>query len=172
MARTEASGHWLKVGGSLSNLTYSSIDTRDGTEDLPVALRLGGAYEMGWWGPTWRYGVRTVETIAQAEYQDVLNYDRRTAVKLGGEIRLVEVLALRLGYFRETVDDHGYASNKDAIENTTYGFGIHLPLHKVTGGKLPLKVGIDYAKMKQPEYTEGGETEDFKTFTLCASYYY
>ena len=50
LGRTRASGHWLKLGGSLSNLTYSSVDVVETNEDLPVALRLGAAYEMGWWG--------------------------------------------------------------------------------------------------------------------------
>ena len=172
LGRTQASGHWLKLGGSLSNLTYSSIDTPETTEDLPVALRLGTAYEMGWWGLTWKRGLRTVETILQVEYQDILNYEHQTAARLGGEVRLVEIIALRLGYYRETVDDHGQDTNRDNIENTTYGFGVHLPLHKITEGKLPLKVGLDYANMKQPEYTLGGETDNARTFTFCANYYF
>lgn len=56
LGRTQASGHWLKLGGSLSNLTYSSVEVVGTTEDLPVALRLGTAYEMGWWGLTWKQG--------------------------------------------------------------------------------------------------------------------
>jgi hypothetical protein len=172
LGRTEASGHWLKLGGSLSNLTYSSVDILEAAEDLPVALRLGAAYEMGWWGLTRRQGLRTVETVAQVEYQDILNYEHRTAVKLGGEIRLIEVLALRLGYYRETVEDYGQDVNKDSIESTTYGFGVHLPMQKITEGKLPLRVGLDYVNMKQPEYTKSADTENFTTFTFCASYYF
>jgi len=172
LGRTRASGHWLRLGGSLSNLTYSSADVLGTTEDLPVALRLGAAYEMGWWGLTWKQGLRTVETILQVEYQDILNYDHQTALRLGGEVRLVEILALRLGYYRETLDDYGDPANNDNLENTTYGFGIHLPLHKITDGKLPLKVGLDYANMKQPEYSRDRDTDNFKTFTACAAYYF
>jgi hypothetical protein len=172
LGRTQASGHWLKLGGSLSNLTYSGIDLLGTTEDLPVALRLGTAYEMGWWGLTWKRGLRTVETVLQVEYQDILNYEHQTAVKLGGEVRLIEIVALRLGYYKETVDDYDQDTNRDNIENTTYGFGLHLPLHKITEGKLPLKLGLDFANLKQPEYTTSGETDNVKTFTFCANYYF
>ncbi len=172
LGRTQASGHWLKLGGSLSNLTYSSIDVPETTEDLPVALRLGAAYEMGWWGLTWKPKLRTVETVFQVEYQDILNYEYRTAVRLGGEVRLVEIIALRLGYYRETVDDYDQDVNRDNIESTTYGFGLHLPLHKITEGKLPLKIGVDFADMKQPEYTKGGDTDSYRTVTFCAGYFF
>jgi hypothetical protein len=172
LGRTQASGHWFRLGGSLSNLTYSGVDVLGTTEDLPVALRLGAAYEMGWWGLTWKQGLRTVETVLHVEYQDILNYAHQTAVRVGGEVRLVEILALRLGYYRETVDDYDQADNRDSIENTTYGFGIHLPLYKITGGNLPLRMGLDYANMKQAEYTRDGDTDDFTTLTLCAGYYF
>jgi hypothetical protein len=172
LGRTDASGHWLRLGGSLSNFTFSDIHVAGTYDDLPAALRLGAAYEMGWWGVTWKGRLRTVETIVQAEYQDILNYDHRTALRLGGEIRLIEVLAFRLGYYRETVDDHGYDSNRDSIEDTTYGFGFHLPLHKISAGKLPLKLGLDYAKMEQPSYTRRGDTDDFTTLSVYGGYHF
>jgi hypothetical protein len=168
LARTQTTGHWLRLGGSISNLTGSSIDISQGVEDLPVALRLGSAYEMAWWGLTWRQRLRTVETVVQAEYQDILNYGERAALRLGGEVRFVEVLVLRLGYYRESVDDAG----GEYIEDTTYGFGVHLPLHKITDGKLPLKLGVDYANMAPAEYQGRGDPERLTTVTFCAGYYF
>jgi hypothetical protein len=172
MARTQASAHWLKLGGSLSNFTYSDIHVGGTYDELPVALRLGAAYEMGWWGLTWEQGLRTVETVAQVEYQNILNYDYRTALRFGGELRLLEILALRLGYESESVDDYAQAENRDRLGSTTYGFGISLPLQKIGGGKVPLRVGLDYARTKRPAYTRDQESEDFKTTTICASYYF
>ena len=172
VARTQASAHWLRLGGSLSNFTYSDIHVGGTYDDLPVALRLGAAYEMGWWELTWQRGLRTVETVAQVEYQNILNYDYRTALRLGGEIRLVEILALRLGYTSESVDDYDRAENRDHIGSTTYGFGLSLPLQKISGGKVPLKVGLDYAKTERPAYTRDQEAENSKTLTICAGYYF
>jgi hypothetical protein len=172
LGRTQASGHWLKLGGSLSNFTYSDIDLPDGGAELPVALRLGVAYEMGWWGLTWKRGLRTVETVVQVEYQDVLNSGEQTAVKLGGEIRLVEILALRVGYYRETQGDYMGAGSSDYTEDTTYGFGIYAPFYKFRDGKLPLKLGIDVINIEPPEYEGSGGQERLATVTFSAAYYF
>ena len=113
-----------------------------------------------------------METVVQVEYQDILNYEHRTGVKIGGEVRLIEILALRLGYYRETVDDYGQDVNSDSIEDTTYGIGLSLPADKITAGRLPLRLRLDMVNFKQPGCTGTGDTEDLKTITFCASYYF
>jgi hypothetical protein len=70
------------------------------------------------------------------------------------------------------VDDYGRAENRDRIGSTAYGFDLSLPLHKIGGGKVPFKLGLDYAKTEQPAYTRDQEAEDFKTPTICAAYYF
>jgi hypothetical protein len=53
---------------------------------------------------------------------------------------------LGVSYYSESVDDYGRDENRDRIGSTTYGFGLSLSLHKVGGGKVPLMLGLDYAK--------------------------
>ena len=84
--------------------------------------------------------VHTVFFTFTGEYQKMWDSDYHSGMKFGSELLIIEMFALRCGYYWEKV-----------IEEFTYGFGIYIPLYRFFGGKVPLSIKFDYANMKHPE---------------------
>ncbi|MHA1302021.1 MAG: hypothetical protein ACTSO9_21605 [Candidatus Helarchaeota archaeon] len=102
-----------------------------------------------------------------SEYQDLFNSKYRTGFRIGTEISLFEMFAFRLGYYRETLDDYGYSSNKDLLDDITFGFGFQLPLYTITEKKIPLNFKFDMTTLQQPSYTrEFDNWENFKVYSF------
>lgn len=68
-------------------------------------------------------------------------YFRTSSV--GVEVKLLELLSLRCGYYK--FDDYGVG-----IEEFTYGAGINYPIGKFL--PVPISVGLDYTRLRQPGY--------------------
>lgn len=104
------------------------------------------------------------------EYQDLLNSDKRTAYKSGGEISFLDIIFLRGGYYHETKFNYGFNS-KDNLEEFTYGFGLKLDFDKYLINNFPLVLFFDFVSLKQPTYTKDYDSWDnFTTFNLIANY--
>ena len=108
------------------------------------------------------------------EYQDLLNSKYFGALRIGGELRLLEMLALRLGYYRESRNDNDDPENyKDVLTDMTYGFGIELPLEKITAARIPLRVKFDMTRLQQPSSYKGpNRWSDFSVYSLSARWEY
>jgi len=93
---------------------------------------------------------------------------------MGGELRLLEMLALRLGYYRESRNDYDHPENyKDVLTDVTYGFGIELPLEKIPAARIPLTVKFDMTRLPQPSPYKGpNRWSDFSGYSLSARWVY
>jgi hypothetical protein len=86
---------------------------------------------------------KDIETEFAAGYTWLFNSRYYTSTNLGIEIRLLEILSFRTGYYK-------FVSNWRADEEFTYGLGINFPLYKFA--QIPITLGLDYAYLKQPGY--------------------
>ncbi|MFH1221180.1 MAG: hypothetical protein V1694_12105 [Candidatus Eisenbacteria bacterium] len=164
----------LTFASSLYNVTDSKIDFSGDSEELPVIVRLGTAYNLTWFSKSFLPAFKTAQGLIHIEYQDLLNSKYYGALRIGGELRLLEMLALRLGYYRESRNDNDDPENyKDALTDVTYGFGIEIPLEKMVAAKIPLRVKFDMTRLQQPGFRKGPNPwRDFSVYSLSARWGY
>jgi hypothetical protein len=165
--------HELRAGISLSNFTYSSVKHGEASNDLPVVLRVGLAYAL-----TVPYrpapgGLRALVLQLHAEYKSVLNSGFHKGFRIGGEVLVFEVLALRLGHYGETLDDYGSDTNKDRIGEVTYGFGVRLPIDRITSKDVPLDLAFDMVRLDQPSLvTTPKDWDKYSLYSVSACWRY
>lgn len=145
----------LFLGVSLFNINYAKIGyvTKEQKDALPVIFRLGASYQLSLYKEMFSSGLNTFSILFTLEYQDLFNSKYRTGLKAGTEVSFFEMFAFRLGYYRETLDDHGTSSNKDLLDDVTFGFGFQLPLETITEKKIPLNFKFDMTTLQQPSYS-------------------
>lgn len=168
--KTESYAHSVNIGASVSNFTTSVLTFEksqySSVSELPVTGRFGVNYQFLLDKKLVRPELETLRLLIQGEYQNVFNSEFYAAYRTGGEILLFEILALRLGFYKQEEDDYGFPDvNYDEISAVTYGLGLQLPLHKLTN--LPLNIRFDYASMPQEPYSMNyTPTDNFNTFSL------
>jgi hypothetical protein len=165
-----ASTHSINLGASISNLNYAETEIEyngiKSEEDLPVIARFGLNYQLqldkNWFSDT----LNTFNFLIQADYQSLMNSDYHNGIYSGLELTFLEVLSARIGYYQESQFDFDIPSaNKDEISALTYGFGLQLPLDKLT--KIPLRINFDYTNLPQPSYTKADwNWDNFLSYTL------
>jgi hypothetical protein len=156
------------LAASISNLTYSGLDFGDGDQDLPVSMRVGAAYALSWSPGSGRPLLTPLEAIVHVEYLNVLNSDFWGGLRVGAELQILEILAVRIGHYGEKADDYGHESNKDTISQTTYGFGIQVPAKKINS-RIPVTARFDFVSLDQPSFVKHAEPEEkyqLYTFSL------
>lgn len=169
--QNESTGHSASLGASISNFTLSTMtfgkdNSYRPVDELPVIGRVGVNYQFNFKKDVLIQNLQILRFLAQGEYRNVLNDDLRTAYRAGGEILLCEILALRMGYYKETVDNMSLPDeNYDEIIAITAGFGLQLPLNNLT--KLPVIISFDYTSLPQQPYSElYTDFENFTTYSL------
>lgn len=167
-----------QFGVSVNNFTGSSIgweapDGNSTSNDLPIIGRFAAAYMFGTDVNLPVTGEGPLDFTFTLEYQNTFNSDFYNSFHIGLESVLWEVLAFRLGYFTQTVDDLGQEVNYDHIRDFTYGFGAIVPLNKLTNDKVPLSIYLDYCSLKPPSTSDlsskkasVGRIPNLRTFTL------
>ncbi|OIP40046.1 hypothetical protein AUJ95_04935 [Candidatus Desantisbacteria bacterium CG2_30_40_21] len=60
--------------------------------------------------------------------------------------------------------------NKNLLEDTTYGFGIQLPVNKISKSKIPLDIKFDMVRLEQPSYS--ADWGDFSVYNLSINWQY
>jgi len=163
----------------VSNFTNSKIkfDLPDGgnkINEFPVRGRFAVAYFIGTDVNLPVAGTGPLDFTLTVEYQNTFNNDYLNAFIIGFETVLWEVLAMRLGYFTQSLDDFGVATNRDHLTDFTYGFGAIVPLNKMTNDKVPLSLHFDFVSLKQPPYNQPAgnlkisyaQIPNMRTFTL------
>ncbi len=110
--------------------------------------------------------LNTLRLLVLADYQLLLNSDYHSGLHTGLELRFLEMLSFRIGYFIESQYDYGLAvENESKISDFTYGLGLQIPLNKLS--RIPLNIQFDYTSLAQPSYTKSQTSWDnFSTFTL------
>lgn len=147
--------HSVNIGASIFNFNYASIKLQPTTqiEKLPVITRIGANYQFSLSKNILFDSLRTIKFLIQSEYQKLLNSEYNTAIRAGCEIQIFEILALRVGYYNEKVYDYGIPEyNVKTISDLTYGFGLQIPLSKLT--KIPININFDYTSLPQVSYSK------------------
>lgn len=123
-------------------------------QDLPVIARLAASYEAEL---RYHWLVDTLPSLrftAHVQYDDDLTSRYSGAVRLGGELQVLGLLALRCGWYTLRVDDFGRPDTyHDRLAQFTYGAGVNMPLDVLTKGRWPLSVSIDYTSLPQVSFT-------------------
>ncbi len=163
----------INIAANICNLNHSKMtfigSFQHGFEhynNLPVITRYAANYQFVLKKHLLIDTLNTLEFLAQAEFDDLLNSDYLASYHFGAEVKLLEILSFRAGYYHQKVDDYGNPSyNKDFISSFTYGFGIQLPFYKLI--KLPLNINFDYTSLPQPTYTKNkSDWDNFTSYTL------
>ncbi len=152
-------------GASIRNFTFSKVKYDTDKEELPAISRFGISYSF-----LPEINDSTVEVLCQAEYQYLLNYDYRDGLHLGLETKLIELVALRCGYYYENIDDHDHDNNEDHLSQFTYGLGLDIPIYKFTD--YPIRLQIDFTSLPQESYiTYWSDFDNFNSFTVKLSWH-
>jgi hypothetical protein len=159
----------ITLGSSLFNLNnvqYTAMDVNQ-SESLPVILRLGASYNFQY---TQRisqsHELRTLNLMSHIEIEDVLNSRYCTVIKGGLDLSFLEIFSLRLGYFSQNLNSENYPGNLSEQHQITYGFGLQIPLTKITKGNLPLRIKFDYTSLEQPAYANGTDFRNYNSLSI------
>lgn len=158
VAKTEKTKQSIQVGGSVVNVNSASMDYESsgggGSQDLPVVSRLGAHYSF-MFNPSRPDSLHWLECIVQTEVEDLLNSKYLTSLKGGLEIKVLELIALRAGYYTQKLHDFYIpGENYARISDFTYGIGLELPLEKLTHHKFPMNIYFDYTSLPQVKYSD------------------
>jgi hypothetical protein len=170
LIQKETSGQSVSIGASIVNFNYANItfgnNVNRTTKNLPVITRFGVNYQLSVDRHFLIDNLQTIKLLIQGEYQDVLNSDYESAFRTGIEITFLEIISIRAGYYKEKQFDFGYpVENYDHISELTYGFGLQIPLYKLT--KIPLNINFDYTSLPQPSFSSNNlNHKNFSTYNL------
>ena len=162
--------HSINVGASITNLnsakTTIEYNGNKSEDKLPIISRYGMNYQFNlnkkWVSDT----LTTLRIILQGDYQYLLNSDYHHGFHTGLELMFLDVLFTRIGYYKENLNDFGFPfANENEISEITYGFGLQIPLNKLS--KIPLNINFDYTYLPQPSYSKTKNNwENFSTYTV------
>jgi hypothetical protein len=171
LLENEVSSHSISLAMSVTNVNSAEANgefiDREVNEILPVIARYGANYSFTLNKNFLLKNHQTLAFLAQTEYQDLWNSPYHSSLRFGGEITLLELLAIRAGYYNEKIDDLGSVNNKSEIEDFTYGFGLQIPLQKMAN--VPVQINFDFATFPQTRYSNnplGADWEKFKAYNL------
>ena len=168
----EKSQQSVNIGASIVNLNFAEIELvyhgSNGKDNLPVTTRYGVNYEL-YLDNHWVFDtLHTFQFLVQAEYQLLLNSDYYNGIHSGLEVLFLEMLALRVGYYSENVNDYGRPDELvNEFNEFTYGFGLQVPLNKLTN--IPINVYFDYTSLPQPSnFKIKNDLDNFSSYTIRA----
>lgn len=169
------SNQTIRFAGSLVNALMKNRIEQTYQEhlnyrDLPIHLSFGAAYKATLAiqpnfteGKVFFKGApKTLDLAVHLQYRDVLagpkddivntNHEYNSAFGIGAEAWFMNLIAFRLGYYREKrpVGDDKYegiwaTGHKKGI---TWGFGANLPLYRLTNGSIPFNSEINFVTSK------------------------
>lgn len=155
----------LSFGASLINFTKLKIKNDMVDSEVPFITRYSVNYNCQNNSELLIDSLKTFSITLSAEYKDVLNSFYYNGFHFGGELTISEIIFLRGGYYTQKENDMGFPLyNKDRISAYTYGFGIQLPIAKLT--RFPLLINFDYTSLPQVSSARNYEWDDFKTINF------
>lgn len=167
--------HKIGVGASINNFTSSDIKITEKSlsvpgDELPVVLHLGVSHHLSLNKKVFIPELQTIEAAIYVEFQDFLNKDTNHGFKLGSELLLMEIFALRAGYFAEKQTPS--SENKKWLTDFTYGFGFQLPIEKFKNHRYPVTLKFDFIAKGHALYTTENifSIGDFSVYTFSLSW--
>lgn len=166
----------LSFGASVKNVFGSRLDNQISNaitqadiklkEALPIVLRAGVAYQFKYLRQDYLPNLFLLGGSIQLEYEDILNYQYRTAFKFGAEFSLFQIFYSRIGHYSYSLDpspDNG----KQNLNDWTYGFGFFIPFDEFIENKIPLTISLDMTNLEQPSYvTDFHNWDSFSIYSL------
>jgi len=122
----------------------------DVINQLPVINRYGANYQIEWNKGLLFDSLSTFKFMVVFDYNHLLNSEYYSGYRLGGEFTILDLLVFRLGNFEEKHYNFGIADNKTVINEFTYGFGLQLPLYKIS--RVPVLFNVDYTSQPQVNF--------------------
>lgn len=168
----------IQIGSSIYNLTGSKvayINAEPVREPLPVIFRIGGSYSLKIKDGGIKKSNEMISSFTHVEFEKVLNSEFDAVFKIGEEILIYEIIALRAGYYYTRIrDEIGDSNYWDIMPQTQSGFtlgvGFQVPINKIFKFAAPLTLKIDYVNI-EPGYTRYPSSLD-KFFTLALNLNY
>ncbi|MFK7925174.1 MAG: hypothetical protein AB8H47_24670 [Bacteroidia bacterium] len=166
-------GQNLRLGLSVNNFLFGRIAYKapNGDQDgfnMPAVLRLGASYSGETTLDLPQSGTGSLRYLLTVEMQDYLNSRYYSALRFGGEVEIWNILALRIGAFRRNVDDGGFTENFVKVRDFTYGFGLIVPLDKLSKREWPIRMHLDYTSLRQAQTSTvgGGRTPNMRGLSI------
>jgi len=141
---------------------YISVGHNDQKEYFPSILRVGISNELKYFNPGFYNKSHLIGLTTAIEYQNVVNYKYKTAIKFGAELSFLDLINARCGYFNES--QLKASNSKGELTSFTYGFGINLEWSKLLNTNSPFSMTFDYASLPQPTYVV--DFDDWDNFTI------
>jgi len=155
--------HIINLGSSIINVNSAKMD--GDYLKLPVIFRIGASYNLLIDNKDIVPGLRTYNFLITSEYQKLFNSDNYDGMKAGLELTLLELLSLRTGYYFQGI--HDCDNCKKNLSEFTFGFGINIPVEKLSKSDIPLNIKFDYTALEQPTYvTNIKNWNDFHVYNL------
>jgi hypothetical protein len=162
---------YLKVGASYSNITNTNFNKSypigtSFTGNVPSQVNAGISFQKEFGKKATTYQLRWLTAEASLQYKNYTNKNIQTMVSGGMELVVLNMLALRGGYFYQYNDDKvdpilHYQNSR----SFTYGAGIIVPFDKLTSSHRPLRLSIDVAIAPQLQGKYGEEPiKDYPTY--------
>ncbi len=167
-AEKEFTHQSINIGTSITNLNFAKLKQdfygNKINEELPVITRFGANYQF-FLNKSWiTDSLNTLRVLLQGDYQVLLNSKYYSGYYTGLELELLEILSIRLGYYKEYHREFYVLSSNHDFRSFTYGLGLQIPLHKLT--RVPLQFRFDFTSLPQVSYVANKTWDNFSTYTL------
>lgn len=140
--------HSFNIGTSISNFTNSGFKTVFSNsiiyDNLPITNRYGINYDFIL-SKNWLIdSLNTLKISVVADYSFLYNSKFYSGFTFGGQFEFFDFLSARIGFNNKNTDTEQYVVFLKESK-LTYGFGLNLPLNKITS--LPLQINFDYCRL-------------------------
>ena len=164
----------IRFAGSFVNLTMKNrievtFEDHLEYENVPIHLTLGTSYHASLpFNPDFLSNQQLfsdapkfVDLSMHLQFRDVLkgpektafttDHEQNTSFGIGTEALFMEMIAFRLGYYFEKrpnefwQGNHWVTTNKQGL---TFGYGVKVPVNKLTQNKVPFDVDVDLVTFK------------------------
>ena len=140
--------HSAKIGAVVLNAIAAKIGVQEPKDPLPMVAKGGVSGHLAL-APSFNW----MDVQITVEYQHVLNSKYRRGFRGGIESTFFHYFQIRIGFYKETVDQQGNSINRKSIEDFTYGLGVALPLYQWSRNRIPVILHVDGVHLKQPSYS-------------------
>ncbi|MDP4176536.1 MAG: hypothetical protein Q8933_21330 [Bacteroidota bacterium] len=162
--------HDLYLGLSFTNFTNTKIFLfgKEYTH-LPSIMRIAAGYEFKPQGKVADYQI--FKALLTTQYMHLLNTEEFSHFQLGTEITLFEMLNIRGGFFTVGLNNYDVNGFVKRLNEATYGFGIELPIKKISNMAIPLNIRFDHTSLPFPlYYPDSRKGDNCPIYTLNISY--